>query len=200
MYSSENLYNVNDNNSITENTLITGEDIISDSLQEEYEEEYEEQNNEIDELITPNIEWLAYNIDDDIYQEEQSNQYHLLKDSGLWNYAKMIIGNNNKDTIAFTEYFLDYFEPHLTKNNDLFENIQRVYYKSYLDTDIIYDFNNQSIAKYIIENIKISTYKQPGYFGINENHNKWPFTISIITKSGVYTFNRYIAESRIGYS
>ena len=47
----------------------------------------------------------------------------------------MIIEHSNKDK-ANTDYFLDCLDNELHKNNDSFENIEKVFYKNDLDIDI----------------------------------------------------------------
>lgn len=143
-------------------------------------------------------EIIAYDRIDELEAEEIDDNYHRFKDSGDWYYAKMIITNNNKDPNT-SEYLWDYLENQFIENNDYFENIQKVYYKSDLDIEFIYDFEERPVAKYIVENIKIPTYKSAGYiFSTTEKANKWPFKIAIITTKGIYTVNRYISDTIIG--
>ena len=87
----------------------------------------------------------------------------------------------------------------LQKNNDSFENIEKVFYKNELDIDIVYEFDT-TISKYIVENLKIFKYKPDGYLFKNDiNQNKFNFTITIITSKNIYTINRYINENQMGF-
>ena len=130
--------------------------------------------------------------------ENQLYNYHKNKDCGYWKIAKMIIAHLNKDKNN-TEFFLDCLDNELHKNNDNLENIEKVFYKNNLDLDIVYEFEG-SIAKFIVENLKIIKFKPLGYiFNKDVDQNKWEFTISVITSKNIYTSNRYISENQIGY-
>ena len=110
----------------------------------------------------------------------------------------MIISHSNKDKNN-TEFYFDYLDVQMQSNNDSFENIEKVFYRNSLDIDIVYIFEGV-IAKFIVENLKIFKYKPIGYvFNKDVNQNKWYFTISVITTKNIYTSNRYINESIIGY-
>lgn len=142
--------------------------------------------------------FIYYYEQDDMHNEELNYNYHIKKNCGNWQYAKMIISHsyNNKQA---TEFFWDYLESQFTANNDSFDNIVKVYYKNDLDLGIIYEFDNQ-IAKYLVDNLKIQSYKPKGYiFNGDENLNKWTFKIVVITSKGIYTANRYITDNTIGF-
>jgi len=153
-----------------------------------------------DESDNMNIKYnvLTYNLDEDIEDEHIANQYHLLKDTGNWKYAKLIIASNNNDKQS-SEFLWDHLESQFIANNDDFIYINRVYYKSYLDLEIVYDFE-RNVGKYLIENLKIPAYKPNGYiFSNDENANKWGFKVVVITDKGIYSMNRYINENTIGF-
>ena len=142
--------------------------------------------------------YMIYDEKKEMELEKQLLNYHQQKNSGYWKIAKMIIEHSNKDK-ANTDYFLDCLDNELHKNNDSFENIEKVFYKNDLDIDIVYEFDT-SIAKYIVENLKIFKYKPSGYlFKTDSNQNKFKFTITIITSKNIYTINRYINENQIGF-
>lgn len=152
--------------------------------------------NDLEDIKTADI--IPYNIESEMYYEELDFQYHYMKDTGNWYYAKMIITGNNSDKNA-TEFLWDYLESQFKENNDDFSNIQRVYYKSNLDLEIKYDFEREP-GKYLIENLKIPTYKPDGYiFCNNEIANKWSFKIVVVTQKGFYSANRYINNDIIGF-
>ena len=142
--------------------------------------------------------YLVYNEKEEMQIEKELFNYHKNKDCGYWKIAKMIISHLNKDNNN-TQFFMDLLDIELNLNNDKLENIEKVFYKNNLDINIVYQFEG-SIAKYIIENLKIFKYKQIGYFFNKDiNQNKWDFTISVITNKNIYTSNRYINENKIGF-
>jgi len=142
--------------------------------------------------------YMIYDEKKEMELEQQLLNYHQQKNSGYWKIAKMIIEHSIKDK-ANTEYFLDCLDNELHKNNDSFENIEKVFYKNDLDIDIVYEFDT-SISKYIVENLKIFKYKPSGYLFKNDsNQNKFKFTITIITSKNIYTINRYINENQMGF-
>lgn len=153
-----------------------------------------------DSLYNMNIKYnvLTYNLIEDVEDEIIANQYHLLKDTGNWKYAKLIIASNNIDK-QYSDFLWDYLESQFIANNDDFIYINRVYYKSYLDLDIVYEFE-RNVGKYLIENLKIPAYKPNGYiFSNDENINKWAFKVVVITDKGIYSMNRHINENTIGF-
>lgn len=142
--------------------------------------------------------YMIYNEKKEMDEEKQLFDYHKSKDCGYWKIAKMIITHSTKDKNN-TEFFLDYLDNELKKNNDKLENINKVFYTNHLDINIVYEFE-ETIAKYIIENLKIFKFKPLGYiFNTDINQNKWSFTISVITNKSIYTSNRYITENQIGF-
>ena len=91
-------------------------------------------------------------------------------------------------------------------NNDCFDNIEKVYYKNEPDpnaihcnrnTDIIYEFESL-VGKYLVDNLKIPPYKPKGYI-FNDEKNMWNFKIIVITTNNIYTANRYINDTLIGF-
>ena len=156
-----------------------------------------EQNNNIINS-QPRQMYISYDEQKEIEFEKELLNYHKKKDSGYWKIAKMIIEHSNKDKNN-TEYFLDIMDNEFKKNKDTFENIEKVFYTNDLDINIVYEFNT-TISKYIIENLKIFKYKPNGYLFKNDiNHNKFNFTITIITSKNNYSINRYINENQIGF-
>lgn len=148
--------------------------------------------------LQPKKMYVIYDEQKEIELEKDLLNYHKQKDSGYWKIAKMIVEHSSKDKNN-TEFMLDSIDNEFKKNKDTFENIEKVFYKNELDIDIVYEFKT-SIAKYIIENLKIFKYKPDGYLFKNEiNHNKFNFTITIITSKNSYTINRYINESKLGF-
>ena len=142
--------------------------------------------------------YMIYNENTEIDEECQLLNYHKNKDCGYWKIAKMIIAHSTKEKNN-TEFYLDYLDIDINKNNDNLENIEKVFYKNNLDVDIVYEFEG-AIAKFIVENLKIFKFKPLGYiFNKDVEQNKWDFTISVITSKNIYTSNRYISETQIGY-
>jgi hypothetical protein len=158
-----------------------------------YDDEYEDAESNSDKKTL-----IYYYEDDDMHNEEINYNYHINKNFGNWQYAKMIISHSYNDKQA-TEFFWDYIEAQFNTNNDSFDNIIKIYYKNDLDLGIIYEFENE-IAKYVVDNLKIQSYKPKGYiFNGDENQNKWAFKIVVITSKCIYTANRYITDNIIGF-
>ena len=142
--------------------------------------------------------YMIYNENTEIDEECQLLNYHKNKDCGYWKIAKMIIAHSTKEKNN-TEFYLDYLDIDINKNNDNLENIEKVFYKNNLDTDIVYEFEG-AIAKFIVENLKIFKFKPLGYiFNKDVDQNKWDFTISVITNKSIYTYNRYMSDTQIGF-
>lgn len=130
-------------------------------------------------------------------EEYTMMNYHLHKNFGNWQVAKNIISHSVSDKNN-TEFFWDSLDGLLLQESDDFKNITRVIYKNNIE-NMIYVFEN-SVAKYLVDNLKIAPYKSAGYVFKNiENYNKWSFKIVVITTNGVYSFNRYIDNKTIGY-
>lgn len=143
------------------------------------------------------ISLVCYDLEEEQNFEKLQNEYHTLKQSGDWYYAKLIISHACQDKNN-TNLFCDQLERQLHKNNDSFENIITAYYKNDLDIDIIYEFTTDS-AKHLIDNLRIPSYKPQGIIFSNpEDANKWSFKIVVITNKGIYSANRYITEDLIG--
>jgi hypothetical protein len=142
--------------------------------------------------------YIIYNENTEMIEECQLLNYHKNKDCGYWKIAKMIVAHSTKEKTN-TEFYMDYLDMDINKNNDTLENIEKVFYRNNLDIDIVYEFEGV-IAKFIVENLKIVKFKPLGYiFNKDVEQNKWDFTISVITSKNIYTSNRYISESQIGY-
>ena len=156
---------------------------------------------DIDETVSKILEtplYIIYNEKKEIDEGLQLINYHKSKDYGYWKIAKMIISHSINDKNN-TEFFLDLLDIELHKNNDSLENIEKVFYTNNLDIDMVYEFRG-SIAKFIVENLKIYKFKQLRYIFNNDiNQNKWNFTISVITNKSIYTSNRYISINQIGF-
>jgi hypothetical protein len=141
---------------------------------------------------------IIYNIDDEQEIEQSQLDYHTNKNFGDWYYSKMIISHSWQDKNN-TEFFTDYLEKQLQANNDSFENINIVYYKNELDIDIVYSFVLDP-CRHLIDNLRIPSYKPNGIiFNNPDDINKWSFKIVVITTKGIYTANRYINETHIGF-
>jgi hypothetical protein len=157
----------------------------------------EEHSSIVDEIFQKPL-YMIYNENTEINEESQLLNYHKNKDCGYWKIAKMIIAHSTKEKNN-TEFYLDYLDIDIQKNNDTLENIEKVFYRNNLDIDIVYEFEG-AIAKFIVENLKIVKFKPLGYiFNKDVDQNKWDFTISVITNKNIYTSNRYISEMQIGY-
>jgi hypothetical protein len=151
---------------------------------------------------------LYYDEHTDCRYEHISAGYHKQKDFGDWYLAKTIILDST-DNKSATEYFLDYLDIQMQANNDNFDNIIKVYYKNEIDDnnsnihqhyncDIVYEFD-EIIGKYLVDNLKVPEYKPKGYIFNNENQNKWLFKIVVLTQNNIYSANRYITDSIIGF-
>jgi hypothetical protein len=157
----------------------------------------EEQASIVEEIFKKPL-YMIYNEKTEINEESQLLNYHTNKDCGYWKIAKMIVAHSTKEKNN-TEFYLDYLDIDINKNNDNLENIEKVFYRNNLDIDIVYEFEG-AIAKFIVENLKIFKFKPLGYiFNKDVEQNKWDFTISVITSKNIYTSNRYISETQIGY-
>jgi len=191
----ENNYSDSDN----DNDLYSNEEYTDNEINTDTETETETI------IDTDSIHYndsLVYCIEDEQYIEDIDNQYHLEKNTGNWAYAKLII-SQSYDNKTNTEWFSDYLEELFEKNNDCFANIVNVYYKyesnCNADIDYVYEFET-AVSKYLIENLKIQPFIPNGYiFNNDENVNKWPFKLTVITKKNIYSANRWINENTIGF-
>jgi hypothetical protein len=171
---------------------------MKDIREELQKEELQKQNFSASRVINKKgYSLIPYDLHNEMYYEKLDDDYHKLKNSGNWYYAKLIISSNYNDMNA-TEYLWDYMSILFQKYDDCFENINTVYYKSYLDMDIIHNFE-KSVGKYLIENLKIPAYKPDGFiFSNSENVNKWSFKVVVITNKNMYCVNRYVSDKLIG--
>lgn len=197
--------NENGNDEYILNGLIESQSSLQSSILESAETvNITEGNNHIDDKIDEDVKddilasHIVYNLKDEQNQEQLDYDYHHNKDHGNWQYAKMIVSHSWEDKTN-TEFFTDYLELQFQTNNDCFENIRTVYYKNDLDIDIIYSFEAEP-GKHLIDNLRIPPFKPHGIiFNNPENANKWSFKIVVITTRGIYSANRFINDTIIGY-
>jgi len=142
--------------------------------------------------LIPNYFYLFYNEQKEMQDEIDGYNYNLNKNTGNWLIAKNIISNSKKDKTN-SEYFWDYLEL-LFKESDNFDNIKKVIYSA---NESVFEFDS-TIAKYVVDNLKICKYKPNGYLFNNSENNKWSFKIVVITNKNIYSANRYIDETSIG--
>lgn len=143
------------------------------------------------------ISFIGYDLEEEQNLEKLQNEYHIMKQSGDWYYAKMIVSHAYQDKNN-TDLFWNHLEKQFLKNDDSFDNIITTYYKNDLDIDIIYQFASEP-SKHLVDNLRIPAYKPHGIIFSNpEDANKWSFKIVVITNKGIYTANRYITEDLIG--
>ncbi len=195
---------VNDENNLLYNYPlydISDDDTIDDTIDDSTDiyniyKIISEKHNTLGPTITNN--YIYYNENDDINKELELYNYHTYKNVGNWNSAKILLTQSNNDK-QLTHYLHDYLDIQFKNNNDCFDNISKVYYINNVDIDIIYEFNN-TVAKHFVDNIKIQPYIPDGYIFSNSiDTNKWKFTITIITSKNIYTANRYITHTHIGF-
>ena len=178
---------VNDVNDVNNNNTVIESESSNGSIDYDYHG-YE------DNLVS----FIGYNLEEELNIEKLQNEYHIMKQSGDWYYAKMIVSHAYQDKNN-TDLFCDHLEKQFLKNGESFDNIITAYYKNALDIDIIYQFS-QEPAKHLIDNLRIPPYKPHGIIFSNpEDANKWSFKIVVITNKGIYTANRYITEDLIGF-
>lgn len=198
------IYKLDDNN-ISSNekknaniNVFINNDYNNDFCEASEASEFSEANNNQDYQHEGLLSFISYNIEEEQNIEKEQNEYHTMKNTGDWYYAKLIISHAYQDKNN-TDLFCDHLEKQFQKYNDSFDNIITVYYKNDLDIDIIYQFSKEP-AKHLIDNLRIPSFKQHGYFFSNaEDANKWSFKIVIITNKGIYTANRYITDNLIGF-
>jgi hypothetical protein len=139
---------------------------------------------------------LIYNEIQEIQNEINIFNEHLFKNTGSWLSAKTII-SNSVNNISNTEYLWDYLDILFKNNNDDFDNIQSIIYSS---NGSIFEFNNTTISKFIVDNLKICKFKSIGYiFNNNNENNIFNFKLVVITNKNIYPVNRYIDENKLGY-
>lgn len=148
----------------------------------------------------PKYTLLTYEEQKEIEDELELNEYNYKKDFGNWLNAKTYIKsiNENKNN---TEFFFDILANYFSGNSDDFNNIKEVLIEK---DEMLFRFNSE-IGKYIVENLKIPSYKSKSYFsglsglsGYDENVNKWVYKIVVITNKGFYCANRLIDETHYG--
>jgi hypothetical protein len=143
--------------------------------------------------LMQNYFYLYYNEQKEMQDEIDGYNYNLNKNTGNWLIAKTIISNSKKDK-ANSEFFWDYLEL-LFNGSDNFDNIKKIIYSA---NESVFEFDT-TIAKYIVDNLKICKYKPNGYlFNNNTENNKWNFKIVVVTSKNIYSANRYIDETSIG--
>lgn len=146
---------------------------------------------------------LFYDEEQDIIEEQKQIEYHKNKNTGKWKLAKHIVLqstlDDNKNRLENVQYLWDVLESSFKSNNDDFNNIYKVYYTNNKLFNKTYEFDS-SIAKYIVDNIKIPKFFSNSFiFNIVAKQNLFPFNIVIVTSKGIYSANRYIDEKLIGF-
>jgi len=137
--------------------------------------------------------YLVYDEAEEMSNEINDFNCHLYKNNNNWLSAKTIVSYSLKQHNS-KSFFWDYLDILFKNNADDFNNIKKVIYS--ID-NIILEFNN-TIAKYIVDNLKINNFKHSGYIFSNTDNNVWDFKIVVITSKNVYSSNRYIDENTIG--
>jgi hypothetical protein len=162
-------------------------------------------NNTANMNIIPNYSTynLFYDEEQDIIDEKKQMEFHKNKNTGKWKVAKYIVLqstlDDNKNRLENVQYLWDALESSFKSNNDDFNNIYKVYYTNNKLFNNTFEFDS-SIAKYIVDNIKIPKFFSNSFiFNIVAKQNLFPFTIVIVTSKGVYSANRYIDEKLIGF-
>ena len=175
-YSSSS-FSDNDNNNNIENQML----FIDDTSSEEKENKKT---------------YLVYNENSEMIEEYNDFKSHLNKNSNMWISAKTIVSSSINKTKS-QSFFWDYLDIlfNNNNNNDNFNNIQKVIYSI---NDIVFEFDT-TIAKYIVDNLKINSFKPSGYIFSSTDNNVWDFKIIVITSKNVYSANRYIDENTIGF-
>lgn len=140
--------------------------------------------------------YLVYDEVQEMYDEAQTDNQHLKKDNGNWLTAKNLV-KTSYDNINNTNFFLDILANHMRDNNDDFSAIKEVLYET---ETTIHCFGTE-IGKYIVENIKIPSYKSKSYFsgisGYDDNANKWGWKIVVVTTKAMYCANRLMSETQM---
>jgi hypothetical protein len=142
--------------------------------------------------------YLVYDESVEMKTEIDNYNYHLYKNTDYWISAKTIVSSSIKNIKSQNKsqtFFWDYLDILFKNNNDDFNNIQKVIYST---NDVVCEFNN-TIAKYIVDNLKINTFKPSGYIFSSTDNNVWDFKIVVTTTKNVYSANRYIDENTIGF-
>lgn len=140
--------------------------------------------------------YLIYEEDIEMQNEINDLNNHTLKKSNFWLSAKQIVSyslNNNNPNKCF---FWDYLDILFKDTKDTFDDIKKVIYSS---NEFCIEFDNSTISKYIVDNIKINKFKPSGYLFNSNDYNKWEFKIVVITNKNIYAANRYIIENTIGF-
>ena len=138
--------------------------------------------------------YLVYDETSEIIQELNDFSSHLFKNNDTWISAKTIVSTSFKNNKS-QSFFWDYLDILFKNNHDDFNNIKKVVYSI---NDIIIEFDN-TIAKYIVDNLRINNFKPSGYIFSSTDNNVWDFKIVVITSKNVYSANRYIDENTIGF-
>ena len=138
--------------------------------------------------------YLVYDETSDIIQEIKDYSSRLCKNNDTWISAKNIVSSSFKNTKS-QSFFWDYLDILFKNTNDDFNNIKKVIYSI---NDIVFEFDT-TIAKYIVDNLRINNFKPSGYIFSSTDNNVWDFKIIVITSKNVYSANRYIDETTIGF-
>ena len=183
------------------NNILTPPDLDNESLDEDMLELIDE------ELFTTNFSYvndsknkyksktyLVYDEEVEMKNEVDDFNSHLYKNNDSWISAKTIVSSSIKNNKS-QSFFWDYLDILFKNNSDDFNNIQKVIYSS---NCTLHEFNN-TIAKYIVDNLKINNFKPSGYIFSSTDNNAWDFKIIVVTSKNVYSSNRYIDENTIGF-
>ena len=141
-----------------------------------------------------NKTYLVYDEEEEIKTEIKDYESHINKNNDSWITAKNIISSSLKQNNSHT-FFWDYLDIQFKNNNDDFNNIKKVVYST---NTVILEFEN-TIAKYIVDNLKINKFKPSGYIFSSTDNTIWDFKIVVITTNNIYSSNRYIDENTIGF-
>lgn len=150
--------------------------------------------NHVNDMTCKNKTYLVYDEEQEIKNEINDYSAHLNKNNDIWISAKSIISSSLNKSKSQT-FFWDYLDMQFKENNDDFNNIKKVIYST---NSNILEFDN-TIAKYIVDNLKINKFKPSGYIFSSTDNNAWDFKIVVITTNNVYSSNRYIDENTIGF-
>ena len=184
-----------DNDSLDEELSSTNFIYINDSKNGS---ENSSKNSSKNDLKNANKTYLVYDEAAEMATEIDNFNYHLYKNTEHRLSAKTIVSSSIKNIKSQTKsqsFFWDYLDILFKNNNDDFNNIQKVIYST---NGLVFEFDN-TIAKYIVDNLKINTFKPSGYIFSSTDNNIWDFKIVVTTTKNVYSANRYIDENTIGF-
>ena len=146
--------------------------------------------------INTNKTYLVYEENLEMQNEINDLNNRILKNNNIWLSAKQIISYSLKNNTNNTEFFWDYLDILFKDTKDTFNDIKKVIYST---NDFCIEFDNSTISKYVVDNLKITKFKPSGYIFNSSDNNKWDFKIVVITNKNIYAANRYINENTIGF-